>query len=408
VRRILTAPRAVVVLTTMLLLCTSGSAAADVVNVAARVGIAQTTRTFSVTSNDFNRDGREDIFLVRHRGDQPQNLPPSTLYRNVRGRRFANFLTEAFRRTDKHTCDWARVNRDRLPDMFCTVGLTQHSVNELWIQGANHSFSNRASEYGLTRETHGRYRYATFIHANRDRRPDIYVARYTGSCYCGLYDGDNHPNELWINQGSSFRKAPEFGLNRPVGAKKDSATCAQAVDYDRDRDQDLLLCGWKSLYLYRNNSGRGFTDVTGAKGLRGKVSDARLIDLNRDGIRDLVRLTRNSLTVSRGVRRNRWGKVVFRARVSAGEALAFGRWNRGRKIDIYVVGSRGDDQKDDRDALFLNRGRGRYKRIAIQATSGSGDDVASVDFNGDGRVEFVVTNGDRKKAGPVQLFMWRR
>jgi hypothetical protein len=43
----------------------------------------------------------------------------------------------------------------------------------------------------------------------------------------------------------------------------------------------------------------------------------------------------------------------------------------------------------------------------LPRAGGSGDDVANVDYNNDGRADFVVTNGDKKKAGPVQLFTWR-
>jgi FG-GAP-like repeat len=391
-------------LSAVLMLASGGPAAAAISEVASEVGIAQTTRTFSVNSADFDSDGKDDLFLVRHNPDEPKNLPPSTLYRNV-GARFANFITAGFGHTDKHGCAWGDTNSDGRPDLFCTVGFSQFSVNELWIQNRDHSFTNRAKELGLTRDTHGRYRYATFINANGDARPDLYIARYTGSCFCGTYGGDSFPNELWINQGSSFRRASEFGLNQPIGAKKDNATCSQAVDYDRDGDEDLLVCGWKSLRLYRNNSGTGFTDVTAAKGVGGNVSDARLIDVTRDGIRDLVRLTSQSLTVQPGTGTG-WGAVSFSAPVTAGEALAFGDFDGAGGVDIYALSSRGPDNIDDPDALFLNTGGG-YNKVAIAATSGSGDDVTALDYDDDGRTDFAVTNGDRKKAGPVQLFTWR-
>jgi hypothetical protein len=379
---------------------------ADVRQVARRAGIAERTRTFSVAPVDFNRDRRDDIFLVRHNPDNPRSLPPSTLYRNE-GRRYSNFITSGFANTDKHGCVWGRANADKRPDLFCAIGLTQFSVNELWIQNPDRSFTNRASDMGLTRDTHGRYRYATFIHANNDRRPDIYVARYTGDCFCGRYPGDNFPNELWINEGGSFRKAPEFGLNRPIGAKKDTSACAQAVDYNRDGHDDLLACGEKSVRLYRNNGGRSFTDVTARRGVDGNAFDAGLVHLNKDKRRDLVMLTRSRLTISFGTRRG-WRDVDFAMDAEGGEALAFGRFNPGPLRDIYVLRSRGGDRNDNSDAILINRGRGRFRTNSIPATSGSGDDVASLDYDGDGRTDFVVTNGDRKKPGPVQLFTWVR
>jgi FG-GAP-like repeat len=389
-----------------MLLAMAAPARADIVDVARNAGITEDTRTFSVSTSDFDKDGRPDIFLVRHNPDLGiKNLPASTLFRNT-GRRFTNFITNGFGHTDKHGCAWGDANSDGRPDLFCAIGFHQFSKNELWIQNRDHSFTNKAQELGLTKNTHGRYRYATFVDANDDGRPDIYVARFAASCGCGLYEGDDFPNELWINEGDSFRKAPEFGLNVLIGAKKDNASCAQAVDYDRDGDQDLLVCGYKDLHLYRNNSGKGFTDVTSEKGIGGNVADARLVDLNRDHVRDLVKLSSGTLTVQHGTGKN-WGRVAFSASVKAGEALAFGRFNPGDRVDIYVVGSRGDDQHDDPDAIFMNKGHSTYERKTIPATSGSGDDVDALDYNGDGRTDFVVTNGDRKKPGPVQLFTYR-
>lgn len=387
----------------VLALAPAGVAFAAVDQVAYQAGIAQTTRTFSVSKTDFDRDGREDFFLVRH---NPQasagNLPTSILYRNT-GAGFKAY-SSAFGRTDKHHCPWADVNQDGRPDMFCAVGLGQFSKNELWIQNNDHTFTNRATAMGLTQDTHGRYRYATFINANGDQWPDIYVLRYKGSCFCGTYPGDSFPNELWINQkGKSFRKAPEFGLNKAISARKDNATCAQNVDYDKDGDEDLLACGGKKLHLYRNNSDNGFSDVTEEKGIGGVVQDARLVDTNGDGIKDLVKLETDRLTIRYG-NGTSWGSVKYSLSVKAGEALAFGDMDGDSRTDIYVVGSKGPDRPDH---ILLNQGGGHFTNKVEPGTSGRGDDVLNIDYDQDRNADFLVTNGDRRKEGPVQLFTWR-
>ena len=393
-----------------LLIVPAGPVFAREVNIARKAGISQTARTFSVNPADFNRDGRQDFFLVRHNPDQlGAHIPYSILYRRGRGG-YRKHATKMFRKTDKHDCAWGRANRDRRLDLFCTVGLTQRSVNEMWIQKRGGRFVNRARELGLTEGAHGRYRYATFIHANRDRRPDIYVARYNGGCFCRHdYPGDRWPNELWIRTRSGYRKAPEFGLNRRISASKDNASCAQAIDYDRDGDEDLLVCGQKRLRLYRNRNGRGFRDVTREKNVNGRVVDARLVRVNRGRRADLVRLTRRALVIHKGKRRGgfRRGRVV--ARPPAPTGLAFGRFNRDKRLDIYVLSSRGRTSRDQPDRILLQRRRLRFRvRVLPRVGRGSGDDVAAIHYNRDGRVEFLVTNGDRKTAGPVQLWIWRR
>ena len=402
--------RRILAATLVLVIFPGEAAVAGEINIARRANIAQVTRSFSVNPADFNRDRRDDFFLVRHNPDKGGSIIPfSTLYRRARGG-YKNHATKVFGKTDKHDCAWGRANRDRRLDMFCAVGLTQRSVNELWIQKKGGGFVNRARALGLTDGTHGRYRYATFIHANRDKRADIYVTRYSGPCFCRSGDrGDKYPNELWIRTRSSFRRAPKFGLNKNISAKKDNASCAQAVDYDRDGDEDLLVCGEKRLHLYRNRSGRGFRDVTRRKGIGGNAVDARLVYLNRDRRRDLVKLTKKKLIVRYGKRRGR-----FRARKVIGSppaptALAFGRFNPGKTVDIYVVSSRGKRRRDRPDRVFLNRRRRGFRRQLIpRARRGSGDDVAAIYYNRDRRTEFLVTNGNKKTPGPVQLWKWTK
>jgi hypothetical protein len=400
-------------------LLVAGVAQADIVNVAGSSGVEQgTIRTFSVTPGDYNKDGLDDFFLVRHAPENlGANIPPSTLYRGT-GSGF-NELPTSFapggKNTDKHGCDWGDVNVDGRMDLFCAIGLTQFSKNELWIQNADGSFSEVAKAWGLHQGAHGRYRYATFIFANNDTRPDIYVARYTGSCYCDLngdgqidYEGDSWPNELWINYANGdLRHAPEYGLDQPIGAKKDNATCAQSVDFDDDGDEDLLVCGYTRLKLYQNNNGTGFTDVAAAKGITGDAQDARLVKLNGDNLYDLVRLNRTKLLVRYGTELGKFGAVqTLVGELTAGEALAFGRFDGDGSLDLYQLGSRAKFKKDQPDRILLNGAP--WQTFVIPGVSeGAGDDVGAVDYDNDGTKEFLVTNGDRKIYGPVQLFDWR-
>ena len=403
----------------------AGVAQAGAENRASQAGIAETFRTFSVTPADYNNDNDEDFLFVRHIGNEGQtNVPESTLYRGS-GNQFVNAITTGLGKTDKHGCDWKDAARpagvagagpDGRLDLFCTVGFTQASENELWVQNTNGTFTNRAKALGLTVDTHGRYRYGTFINANNDGLPDIYAARYTGSCFCDNngdgqvdYAGDTWPNELWIQRADgTFRHAPEFGLDQAIGAKKDNATCAQAVDYDGDGDQDLLVCAWKVLKLYQNNGGNGFADVTASKGIKGDARDARLVDLDRDGNLDLVKLGATDLTVRYGNGSAGFGTVsVILNGLSAPEGLAFGNFDRSGGVDIYQLSGKAGAKPDQPDKIVLNNGaRGYSVGATIGSSGGDGDDVAPIDWDDNGDDEFVVTNGDKKKYGPVQLWDW--
>ncbi len=154
-------------------------------NVAGQTGVYEFTRTFSVDAVDFNDNWSgsypDDFFFVRH---DPQlglgNLPTSTLRRNLLGAGFTDGGTGMFGKTDKHGCAWGDYNNDGRQDMACAIGFGQFSKNELWRQNPDGTFTNVARALGIQSNTHGRYRYVTFIDANNDGNQDLYFARYYG------------------------------------------------------------------------------------------------------------------------------------------------------------------------------------------------------------------------------------
>ena len=209
----------------------SAEATINPVDVATQAGIYEFSRTFSITPWDFNSDWPgtypDDFFYVRH---DPQlgaaNLPPSTLWRNQLGGTYAD-SGAVTGRTDKHGCAWGDYNDDRRPDLACTVGFGQNSRNELWRRNLDGTFTNVAGSLGVSSDTHGRYRYMTFIDANNDGYDDLYFARYYGPSFGDDgYPGDTFPNELRINQGPgaatpfAFETAPGYGLNVLDGARR--------------------------------------------------------------------------------------------------------------------------------------------------------------------------------------------
>ncbi len=392
------------------------------VDVAKDAGVHEITRTFSVNPVDYNDDWSgfflDDFFLVRH---DPQrgltNLPTSTLYRNVLGGTYVDGGTAMFGKTDKHGCAWGDYNNDDLMDMACAIGFGQFSKNELWRQNPGGTFTNVAGALGITARTHGRYRYVTFIDANDDGNQDLYFARYYGPSVAqdpespSYYPGDEWPNELRLNRGPdegyAFRNAPEFGLNVLDGSRKDANACAQAVDYDDDGDEDLLVCGETSLKLYRNNSPVAtFSNVSSSSGAaQGAIRDATIVDLDRDGVYELVRLTDDMFWIStRTDNLDAWTETSYSLALSEGESLATGDFNRDGLSDIFVVAKKGKDPRDDPDFLVIQTSDRLFEARNLGTVDGSGDDVAAVDYNRDGSADFIVSNGDKRRAGPVQLW----
>jgi hypothetical protein len=182
-------------------------------------------------------------------------------------------------------------------DLFCTQGAAHGTVakrNALYVQRPDHTFVDRTAQYGVL-EPFGRGRGGTFVRANADIFPDLLVANELERA-----DGMPTPNRLFINQaGSTYRYAPEYGLEREVGDGADTGGVAAAADIDKDSWQDLLVQTDSGLRLYRNDQGNRFTDATDSVGRGRSVVDATLADVNGDAWSDIIEITPSKLSVLR-------------------------------------------------------------------------------------------------------------
>jgi FG-GAP-like repeat len=383
------------------------------INVAGQAGIAEVTRTYSITENDYNKDGRKDLWLVRHGPERC--CPQPKLYKNQGNGTFSPYQ-KTWPNKDRHVCDFGDANNDGLTDFFCAVGLGQYSTNELEIQQAGGGWAEKAGEKGLANPstTHGRYRQATFLDANNDGRLDVFVSRFTGpnlsgTCQPDCYPGDDFPNELWLQRtDGTFGFNTSYGISTPLGAHKDADACALPTDFTGDGRDDLTYCAPEGIKLWRND-GDHFTNVANTLGVGGKAIDAAWSDVNRDGKLDLVEINRGSVKVFlRGAAGGM--NLAYSFALSEGLSVAVGDMNGDGTKDIWAVGScYGARTADHPDFLLLGTGGGQFTPLHQPAvTQGCGDDVASIDYDQNGKIDFAVTNGRKKVAGPVQLFTWQQ
>jgi len=101
-------------------------------------------------------------------------------------------------------------------------------------------------------------------------------------------------------------------------------------------------------------------------------------------------------------------KLVENRRLHGGTEVAAGRVDSDARPDLYVV-QRGRADADERDLMLLNRRGGRrFRSVRIpQTRKGKGDYVTSLDYDRNGRADFLVMNGFHKRRGPVRLLATR-
>jgi hypothetical protein len=371
------------------------AAAPAIVDVSVQAGIADITKTWSAEAGDINGDGSDDLLIGNH------HSKPAYLYVTGNDGTFTRIAPNAFPTRDRHDCSFGDANRDGLEDIYCSIGGSRGSgldPNELWIQGPAGGFTNEADAYEVA-DRRGRGRDNTFIDVNRDGYEDVYVGNKFPRT-----DRLKSKNKLFINDdGDGFHSAPSYGLNHQVGGR-----IVQAVDYDRDGWRDLLVCGERHLFLYRNVKGVRFRDVSSAAGVAIPCEGVVMAKLNRDRRPDIAVVTWSRLRVLTQRRDGTFTQPRVERRLHGGREIASGRVNADDLADLYVV-QNGRPNQDRPDRLFLNDTGARHLRsIRIpQTRRGRGDYVTSLDYDGNGRSDFVVMNGYFKTRGPVRLLATR-
>ena len=371
----------------------------DAFDASRRAGIYEISHTWSATAGDFNDDGWDDAIVVRHK----RGL---RLYRNEGGEfrdvRRSKFGTGYEARKDRHHCVFGDVDRNGDDDIYCTVGGrrgTGPKSNQLWMRQRDRVFRLETSRYHV-RDRWGRGRFATFLDADGDRWPDLFVANQFPRT-----DGHRSVNRLFLNvRGRRFHSAPRFGLQRELGGNS-----VQAIDFDRDGWEDLALCGDNDTgaFLFHNRRGNRFDNARNRIGNGHSCRFIWLARLNGDSRPDLVRLTSRKLVIS--IQRNgRFGHASYARRVRGGRSLAVGDVNGDRRGDVYVV--RAGPRNDRTDLMLLNRRSGRrFVKFPIpQSTRGIGDSVTSIDYDRNGLDDFIVMNGHLRARGPIRLIAFRR
>lgn len=395
----------------ILIATSSAWAEIDIRNVGPAAGLPERRHSWSVLPYDIDHDGWMDLTISHH----GQHV---AIYRNdhADGRslgfvRVVTLVDTVTGWNDQHACDWADVNGDGLDDVLCTTGAdlgTTKKWNQLWIQDPAWTFTNRAHVWGVE-DVWGRGRFPAFLDINHDAWPDLFIGNDEPRLNEHL-----SPNRTYVNtHGEGFREV-KLGITHEVGA-----TCVEVVDVNRDGSDDLLVCGNAGLKLYVRRPATGFVDRRVAYGLTaGRIHTARVVDVSGDGRKDFVGVAADRLVVQLRRRDGTFAPISTEWTLTRGHGLAVGDIDGRDGADILAVQACRDEVNVP-DVLLLNRGGGTSWRLyqgLPGPTPGCGDVAGVLDFDRDGRDDFVVLNGGYLRysdadVGPDQLLTagtWRR
>jgi enediyne biosynthesis protein E4 len=398
---------------------------------------APATMAGGVAVFDYNKDGRPDIFFTNGanietlKKDDPRFS--NHLYRNDGNGVFTDVTKEAgLTGTGYDICvAVADYDNDGYPDLF--VGGVHG--NTLYHNNKDGTFTDVTAKAGLNHSVDPQYgplwtAAAAWVDVNNDGLLDLVVINYlrwditkeklcpfAGAFdYCSpkLYQGQ--PNQLFLNRGDgTFEDVSEkWGLRAQVG----KGMGVGVADYDLDGRSDLFVTNDTSYNFLFHNTGQKFEEVAFQEGVAlvedgGFVSGMGLDfrDYNNDGYPDIVFVALNDQTFP--LFKNKAGKgfeeVTFptgmrqlsRGMSGYGPGL-FDFDNDGWK-DLFV--SRGHVESIDTptyainqyNTVFRNPGAsGQWQALTAEAGLEASPParhrgVAFGDFDGDGRVDVVVS-----------------
>jgi hypothetical protein len=352
----------------------------------------ETSKAWSSLVADFNNDGHDDIFITGH--DEHDRIWYGTE---------SGYVPSAFEFVwvDRHACSAADFNLDGLLDIYCTVGANRGNGmgnNELWIQGAGNVFTKMLG-HGAE-DPYGRGRYPVFFDFNHDGYPDIYVTNEATI----RPDGQVNINHVFVNQaGTGFVEAVTLATG-PRGF-----VCTGKGDVNQDGWEDLVVCHESGPgHVYINNQAGDFTGMV-SPALNPRLRDAKLADMNGDGLDDLVLINGvNTLQIWLNTGHAPYfvtpafeRKLVFQSKW-----LAIGDFNRDGMKDVYVVLQKSDCKTTFQDVapdvVFEGRSGPTWViKKQPQAYGGCGHMAETVDGS-----KVLLLNGGVSYRGPNYVIKW--
>ena len=266
------------------------------------------------------------------------------------------------------------IDGDGLSDLFICGNTAQ--PGQLFYQKLNAPFEAKAiSDLAGNVNTD-----AVFADFNGDKQPDLYVVN---GGY-GVREAEKRQDQLWINDKGLFTP-------KTLPQETENGSCVKTIDIDRDGDLDLFVGGSirplrfpaaDESFVLINDGKANFTKQP--LGQLGMVSDAAVLDIDKDGWPDVV-VVGEWMPIT--VLLNQKGKLSI-STTKAYENLA-GWWNRIEKADL--------DGDGDEDLIVGNLGLNTQVRASEQQPA----TLTYDDFDQNGTLDFFMSYVVQGKAYPA-------
>lgn len=254
------------------------------------------------------------------------------------------------------------INNDGLADIYFTANM---GANKLYLNKGDMTFEDITEAAGVA----GNKPWSTgvtMVDINADGFLDIYVSN------AGNMEGDNHDNDLYINNGDNTftEKAKQYNL-----ASTGFSTHATFFDYDKDGDLDAYIL---------NNSNIPVTSLGFAHQRDVRAQDWDVPKMFR-GVGDMLLRNDGDTFVDVSEEAGIYGSLI-----GFGLGVMVSDVNNDLWPDIYV-----SNDFYERDYLYLNNGDGTFTEdiknwMSHLCLSAMGIDMA--DINNDGNADIFITD----------------